>query len=226
MDGELVRQVAGRLPLAEAVFRMFDDITQPDFLDRVYETYRGRSYECVISFGLFVHLIADALLEHDGSGRRSFERSIEAGDLETSVQAAYGKLRRVPLSLSVGWFSEASARLRALFPAGVVAQQVPKSLQGMEIFYHDGKTVKHVAKRLKILRAIAGTAIGGRLVVSQSLSTGMVVAIGADEDGESGEQPLVPGVLAQIRAAFPDVLRLHTADRQYCDLIQMERFTA
>jgi len=226
MDGAFVREVANQLPLAEAVLRAFDHLTQPDFLDHVFETYRGRSYESEISFPLFVNLIADALLEHHGSGRQSFARSQERGDLNATFQAAYGKLRRIPLSLSMGLLSEASARLHEWFPASVMAKEIPQSLQGIEIFIHDGKTIKHVAKRLKILEKLQGKLIGGRLVVTQSFSTGMVVAMGADEDGESGEQPLVPGVLAQTRTAFPNCSRLHVADRQYCDLIQMERFTA
>lgn len=226
MDGSFAREVANQLPLAEAVLRMFGHITQPEFLVHVFETYRGRSYESEIGFPLFVHLIADALLEHRGSGRQSFTRSIENGDLTASIQAAYGKLRRVPLSLSVGLLSESSARLHELFPAHLVAKEIPRSLQGLEIFFHDGKTAKHVAKRLKVLEKLQGKVIGGRLVVTQSLSTGLVMAMGADEDGESGEQPLVPDVLAQTRAAFPDRSRLHVADRQYCDLIQMERFSA
>jgi len=226
MDGSFAREVANQLPLGEAVLRMFDHITQPDFLDHVFETYRGRSYEAEITFPLFVNLISDALLQHHGSGRQSFTRSIESGELEASMQAAYGKLRRIPLSLSMGLLSEASGRLHHLFPAQVAANEIPTSLQGIEIFFHDGKTIKHVAKRLKVLEKLKGKVIGGRLVVTQSFSTGMAVAMGADEDGESGEQPLVPSVLAQVRAAFPGLTRLHAADRQYCDLIQMERFTA
>lgn len=226
MDGSFARLVANQLPLAEAVLRMFDHISRPDFLDHVFQEYRGRSYELDIAFPLFVNLIADALLEHHGSGRQAFTRSLEAGELKASIQAAYGKLRRIPLSLSVGLLSESSARLQELFPAGIVAKKAPKSLQGVEIFFHDGKTIKHVAKRLKVLEKLQGKVIGGRLVVTQSFSTGMVMAMGADEDGESGEQPLVPDVLAQTRAAFPNRSRLHVADRQYCDLIQMDRFAA
>lgn len=225
MDGAFAREVANQLPLAEAVLRMFDQITQPELLERIFDTYRGRSYHSVISFPLFVDLIADALLEHHGSGRQSFSRGLESGELEVSIQAAYGKLRRVPLSLSIGLLAESSARLHDLFPTSA-ANDVPDSLRGTEIFFHDGKTIKHVAKRLKVLEKLKGKVIGGRMVVTQSFSTGMVVAMGADEDGESGEQPLVPDVLAQTRAAFPNQSRLHVADRQYCDLIQMERFTA
>ena len=225
MDGAFARDVANQLPLAEAVLRMFGHVTQSDFLDQVFESYRGRSYQRDISFPVFVHLIGDALLEHHGSGRQSFLRGIDRGVLDTSAQAAYGKLRRIPLSLSMGLLSEASARLYDLFPA-VAAHEIPASLTGMEIFFHDGKTLKHVARRLKILEKLQGKVIGGRLVVTQSFTTGMVVAMGADEDGESGEQPLVPDVLSQTRTAYPDAVRLHVADRQYCDLIQMERFAS
>lgn len=225
MDGAFVRQVAKQAPLAEAVLRVFERITQPEFLDPLFERHRGRSYESVISFPVFVNLIADALLEHDGSGRQSFRRGIEAGELEATMQAAYGKLRRVPLSLSTGLLSEATAELQTLFPADVSWRETPASLSGLQIFIHDGKTIKHVAKRLKVLENLKGKVIGGRLVVTQSFATGLVVAMGADEDGESGEQPLVPDVLSQTRATSPDQVRLHVADRQYCDLIQMDRFT-
>ena len=195
-------------------------VENPKRIEVIYQMLENE-----ITFPLFVNLISDALLEHHGSGRQSFARSIENGDLTATIQSAYGKLRRVPLSLSMGLLSQASARLYELFPPRVTAHEIPPSLAGAEIFFHDGKTIKHVAKRLKVLEKLKGKVIGGRLVVTQSFSTGMVVAMGADEDGESGEQPLVPDVLAQTRAAFPDHLRLHVADRQYCDLIQMERFT-
>tara|TARA_B100000686_G_C16743667_1_gene948144 strand:+ start:477 stop:1874 length:1398 start_codon:yes stop_codon:yes gene_type:complete len=226
MDGSFTRKVAEQLPLGEAVLRIFNHIAQPDFLDEVFDAYRARSYESEITFPLFVNLIADALLEHHGSGRQSFTRSIEGGELNTTIQSAYGKLRRVPLSLSIGLLSKSSSRLHDLFPQSIAANEIPQSLLALEVFFHDGKTIKHVAKRLKVLEKLKGKVIGGRLVVTQSFSTGMVVAMGANEDGESGEQPLVPDVLAQTRAAFPDSRRLHITDRQYCDLVQMERFAA
>lgn len=201
MDGSFAHEVANQLPLAEAVLRMFEHIAQPEFLDQVFETYRGRSYESEITFPLFVNLISDSLLEHHGNGRQSFTRSIENGDLEASIQAAYGKLRRVPLSM--GLLSEASARLHELFPASIAANKIPKSRQRVEMFFHGGKSVKHVAKRLKVLEKLKGKVIGGCLVVTQSFSTGMAVAMGAHEDGEIGEQPLVPDVLGQTRLPFP-----------------------
>ena len=224
MDG-FSRDVAKRLPLAEAVLRLFSFICQPQFLSEVFQRHRGRSYQKIICFPVLVQLIADALLQHHGSGRQSFQRAQEEGRLATKLRAVYGKLSRVPLSLAIGLLSEATARLSQLFPPSVAGQLVPASLARFQVLFHDGKTIKHVAKRLKALEKVAGKVIGGRLVVTQSLSTGMAVAMGASEDGESGEQPLVPSVLEQARRLIPGI-RLHVGDRQYCDLVQAERFTA
>jgi hypothetical protein len=46
-------------------------------LQRLFEDHRGRCYTKVISFPLLVNLIADALLEHQGSANRSFEHAID-----------------------------------------------------------------------------------------------------------------------------------------------------
>jgi hypothetical protein len=58
----------------------------------VVARHRGQGYEKEISFEVLVQLIADALLEHQGSGKRSFARGREQGLLTASVQAVYQKL--------------------------------------------------------------------------------------------------------------------------------------
>jgi hypothetical protein len=223
MDG-FAKDVAGRLPLAESVLRLFDFVCHDDFLNDVFQRHRGRSYENVISFPLMVRLIGDALLEHEGSGRQSLLRAEERGELPSSLRAVYSKLGRTPLCLSTGFLAESSARLADLFPAGKERAILPASLESLQILVHDGKTIKHVEKRLKALRNRHGKFLGGKLVVTKSLTTGMVVAMGACEDGESGETLLLPDVLEQSRRAVPGP-RLHVADRQYCDLTQTQRFT-
>ena len=223
MDG-FAKDVSARLPLAESVMRLFDFVCQDEFLNDVFKRHRGRSYENVISFPLMVRLIGDALLEHEGSGRQSLLRAEERGEMPSSIRAVYGKLGRMPLPLSTGFLAEASARLADLFPAAKEYEGVPASLKRFQVLVHDGKTVKHVEKRLKVLRNRHGKFLGGKLVVTKSLTTGMVVAMGACEDGESGETLLVPDVLEQSRRAVPGP-RLHVADRQYCDLTQTQLFT-
>ena len=172
---------------------------------------------------MFVQLITDALLQHGGSGHRSFQHAVENEELQATIRAAYGKLGRVPISLSVGFFGDATRRLEQVFPAA--ENPLPKSLRDFEPTAIDGKKIKHVAKRLKILRKMKGHVLGGKIVAAMSLRTNLAVALGADPDGEISDAPLVPGVLAQLRGTSLRP-RLWVADRQFCDLIQPAQFTA
>jgi hypothetical protein len=217
------KEVCRRLPLAEAALRMLDYVCQEEFLKGVFARHHGRSYEDVLSFPMLVRLVSDALLEYEGSGRQAFERARQTGELETGSRAPYGKLARVPLCLSLGLLAEAVRRLNEIYPHTVADKAAPASLRNLEVVFHDGKTIKHVAKRLKALREYLGQVLGGKLVVSQSLRTGMAVCMVADEDGESGESKLVPAAVAQVRASLPGP-RLHVGDRGFCDLKQAALF--
>ncbi len=218
------RKAMSRLPLAEAILRLFNFTCEEDFLNDVFQRHRGRAYESVIKFPLFVQLIADALMEYDGSGRKSFQRAEFDGDLTTTIRAAYGKLARTPLSLSVGLLTEGAKALDEIFPNSMKRRVTPESLNKMEVIVYDGKKIKHVAKRMKALRKSRGQIFGGKVLVAQSLSTGMAVAMSACEDGERGDPPLVPDCLAEVRSAIPGP-RLHVGDRAFCDLVQMKMFT-
>lgn len=224
MDG-FEKEVCKRLPLAEAVLRLFRFTCDPEFLEDVFERHRGRSYTRELTFPTMVHLISDALMEHEGSGHKSFQRAEQAGQLDASIRAAYGKLARLPLPLSTALLCEASGRLRKLFPEAVEGWQVPESLAELEVVFHDGKKIKHVAKRLAALRTVRGQVMGGKLVVSQSLNTGLALVMAASEDGEAADQPLVPSALQQLRQAV-DGVRLHVGDRMFCDLKQAEMYRA
>ena len=147
------RETLQRLPLADATLSLWAYVLQPTFLAQVFAEYRGRSFEETLTFARFVDLIGDALVEHEGSGRQSFSRAQEQGTLATSSEAVYGKLRRVPLSLSRGFFTEGTARLRALLPPQHVAAELPASLAAVTVVVGDGKTLKRVAKRLLHLTA-------------------------------------------------------------------------
>src|SRR5262249_45227496 len=112
MEAEFAREILSRLPLAEAVLSLWRWVADPLFLLAVFSPHRGLGYEKEISFGGLVQLIADALLEHQGSGKKRFERGREQGLLTASVAAAEQKVRRLPLGLSEAWLAESAARLR------------------------------------------------------------------------------------------------------------------
>lgn len=224
MNG-FTREVLARLPLADVVLMVLSHVLEPAFLQSLFAENRGRSYEKTLTFSGLVQLMADALLEHAGSGRKSFRAARERAAMPVSDPAAYGKLRRIPVPLSVAFLSRTTERVRALFPSAT-ALPLPASLQSFNVFAHDGKKIKRVAKRLKPVRGVQGTPLGGKVLVALWLNQGIAVAMSAHPDGETNDCPLVPELLPQVRALFPDRPRLHVADRQFCDLIQPKRFAA
>jgi hypothetical protein len=209
-------EAARRLPLAEASFRLLDFVLEDDFLSQIFERHRSRSYRQVIAFPLFVHLVTDALLGHGGSAHQTFRTAVDDGRLEASVQAMYGKLRRVPITLSTELFAEAAQRLRSV-ASPAVANPLPKSLADFRALGFDGKKLKYVAKLLKPLRQLKGNIFGSKLLVVQDMVTRQAIAFEPDADGEAADNPLVPAVVARIRA-LPDAgPRLWVGDRAFCD---------
>ena len=221
MDGTM-RKILDRLPLAEGVLWLWGWIADDAFLDDLYQHWRGRSYEKVLTFPTFVHLIADALLKREGSARQSFERANEVDALPTSIQAAYGKLRRVPIALSQAFLSRCTQRMGMLMPP-LVGQEIPAGLASFEAVVIDGKTIKRLAKRLKPLRSAVGGVVGGKAVVALSLRSGLALAMEAHPDGHANEVRLVPGLLSQVRDLIAGA-RLWVGDRAYSYPERLEGF--
>lgn len=215
--------VLARLPLADSVLKLFSHVLSPANLDSIFEAHRGRSFEQALSFPAFVQLIADALIEHEGSGRQSFERAREEGLLSTSDQAVYGKLRRIPASLSLGFVEESSSRLRQLYPISGKAWTPPACLAGMTPVLLDGKTAKDVAKRLKSTRHAIGKISGGKMLVATLPESALILTMAAHLDGESNEARLVPDLLQRVNQLV-ESNRLWIADRQFGDPVQIARF--
>lgn len=217
MGTDFQSEVCKRLPLAEAVLRLSQFVLSDENLQSVYDSCRGRSYEKLITFPLFVNLIGKALLEHRGSGHQAFTRAIEADQLESSYQAMYGKLQRIPEALSLQFLLQSTARLNEVFPE--VPSKVPSCLRDYDVINIDGKKLKDLPKRLLPARKLKGNIFGGKLVVAMEQHTGMGIALNSSLDGEEGDQPLVSGLLDQIRAVRKR-RRLYVEDRGFCDLVQ------
>jgi Transposase DDE domain len=222
MAAEFASEVLTRLPLAEAVVSLWRWTADPLFLLSVFARHSGLGYEKEISFGVLVQLIADALLEHQGSGRKSFERGQEHGLLTASVQAVYQKLGRVPLELSEAWLAESTARVRPGYPLSAQVS-LPPALAGLEVIIVDGKAIKRVAKRLKPVQGRKGGVLGGKALVALELRSGLAVAMATHADGETNDAKLVPALLPQVRTQVGGT-RLWVADRQFCDLTQTAAF--
>lgn len=225
MQPNFSRTVLARLPLAEAVLSLWLWITAKPPLDDLFQLYRGRCYEAKISFALMVQLIADALLQHGGSGRQSFARSRAAGELPATIQAAYQKLSRLPLPLTEAFLADSTQRLIAAAPP-VALGTIPRSLRSFVPIAVDGKVVKRVPKRLLPLWHARAGVLGGKALVALDLTRGLAVALATDPDGETNDAKLVPGLVPQVQKLYEDEVVLWLGDRQFCDLNQTEQFTA
>lgn len=218
------KAVLARMPLAESVLLLWQWVTNEDRMQSLWNGHRGRCYQKVISFALMVHLIADALLKYNGSGRRAFEKGIENGELETNVGSAFKKLGRLPVGLSQAFLIQCTAALRQAFPEWA-EWKLPKSLRRFRVIILDGKALKRVAKRLKPLRGIPGGLLGGRALVALEWCTGLAVAMRAHEDGDANDVKfvgdLVPMVCEQVEGP-----RLWLGDSAFCDLTQPQHYTA
>lgn len=216
-------EALAQLPLAESVLRLWQQVADPVLLQDVFDKHRGRAYDKALSFPTLVQLIADALLQYDGSAHASFERAREQDALPVSIPAAYGKFRRLPIAVSTAFLSEGTARLQQLLPQQTAAA-IPHSVQDFRVTVLDGKAIKRVAKRLKVLRSVPGGLLGGKTLVALELNSGLAVAMAAHPDGECNELRLMPELVPEVHQRVPGP-RLWVGDRQYCDLEQTGRFT-
>jgi len=214
------------MPLAEAVLTLWRWVADATVLDQVFNEHRGRGDEKILTFPILVYLIRDALMEFNGSGRRTIEKAEELGQLETSFRAVYGKLERLPIPVSTALLADCMARLRAVYPKAPQAQTpLPASLHGYQIQILDGKAIKRVAKRLKPLWSMAGGVLGGRALVTMDRRSGLATAMYAHPDGDANEARFVADLVPEVRRLALGK-RLWLGDRQFCDLTHPAHFAA
>jgi hypothetical protein len=218
-----VRTVLDKAPLAEATWLLFNQVLPDDTLNAIYDTHRGVCYQREFTFANLVHLVNDALCQHGGRAQQTLDRHADSDACPASVQAFYGKLRRMPVALSEALLTDGAERLQPwLSPRPRVV--LPASVRAFRVLAIDGKSLKHAAKRLKPVRGHAGRGLGGKALVALELATGLLVGMTADPDGHVNEAKLVPQLLPRLREQLPGV-NLWIADQQFGDLAQVRRCT-
>ena len=225
MDTPMAQVVLNHLPLAEATLQTWRWIFNDNLISECFEKHRGRNYERVISFDTIVHLTAEALVNHQGNAKRCFEQAVADGTLNGSVQAAYGKLRRMSIEISESFLSYSTQRLHHLYP-DEMSSSLPASLDEFNSYVFDGKTIKYVKKLLKPLRGKRGGLLGGRVTTALSFQTGFIEAVKADPDGYAAEVNMVPGLVDELRDRDPSRRNLWIADRGFCKQKTIETLSA
>jgi hypothetical protein len=211
--------VLEKLPLADAVWRLLHFTMDDPWLEDLWARNRQRCYEQDLKFSTLAHLIADALLEHEGSGNQAFERAQEAQVLPVSITSTYEKLANLPLTVSEALLEEGTRRMDAVLPEVPAVDPLPGCWAGHEVFGADGKAIKHVKRLLKPLRGLRAGILGARASVGLDLRTGLAVAMVGHLDGEAGEGGLTEDLLPRLAtAAGSGTEWVVVLDRLYCNL--------
>jgi hypothetical protein len=220
MDGDLFSAaVLEKLPLADAVWRVLDFTMDDSWLEDLWARQRGRCYERDLKFSTLAHLIAEALLEHGGSGNQAFGRALEDQVLPVSITSAYDKLGNLPLPVSEILLEEGTERMKAILPEIPAVDPLPDCWADLELFGADGKAIKHVKRLLKPLRGLRAGILGARASVGLNLRTGLAVAMVGHLDGEAGEAALTEALLPTLAAvAGSGKGWVVVLDRLYCNL--------
>jgi hypothetical protein len=210
--------VLEKLPLADSVWRLLHFTMDDPWLDDLWARHRGRCYERDLKFSTLAHLIADALLEHGGSGHQAFERAQEVEILPVSITSAYEKLGNLPVPVSETLLAEGTQRINAVLPETPAVDPLPDCWADYEVFGADGKAIKHVKRLLKPLRGLQAGILGARASVGLNLRTGLAVAMVGHLDGEAGEAALTEVLLPTLARAAGERLWVVVLDRLYCNL--------
>ena len=219
MDGDAFSAaVLEKLPLADAVWRLLHFTMDDGWLEDLWRRNRGPCYERHLKFSTLAHLIADALLEHGGSGNQAFERAREETTLPVSITSAYDKLGNLPVPVSEALLEEGTRRMDAVLPETPAVDPLPDCWAGHELFGADGKAIKHVKRLLKPLRGLQAGILGARASVALNLRTGMAVGMIGHLDGEAGEAALTEELLPKMAAAAGGKPWVVVLDRLYCNL--------
>jgi hypothetical protein len=220
---EYALETLSRLPLAESFYSVWAYLADAAALHAIWAQHRGRCYEDTLTFPELVGVFADALTRHQGSGADAIASALRLRQLSTQPRAVYAKLGRLPLPLAEAFLSTLTARLRQLFPPGLLRNDLPPSLAQLTVVVLDGKKIKKVAKRLLAARGRPGKLYGGHLLAAYLPADGLVAAMAADPDGEANDIRLMPRVMPLVRDAVAGP-RLWVADSQFCDLDQPALF--
>jgi hypothetical protein len=219
MDDDVFSAVVlGKLPLADSVWRLLHFAMDDSWLDDLWTRHRGRCYERDLKFSTLAHLIADALLEHGGSGHQAFERAQEAAILPVSITSAYDKLGNMPVPVSEALLAEGTQRMSVVLPEVPAVDPLPDCWADFEVFSADGKAIKHVKRLLKPLRGLQAGILGARASVGLNLRTGLAVAMVGHLDGEAGEGALTEVLLPKLARAAGPRPWLVVLDRLYGNL--------
>jgi IS4 transposase len=181
-------------------------VLDPDWLDEVFEEYRGRQYERELLFSTVVDVVALVALGMQPSVHAA-ARSRE--DIRVSLGALYDKINHTEPALGRAVVQQSAQRLMPMVEQFRADQ--PSLCPGYLLRIVDGNCLAPSEKRLKPLRKVRSAALPGRSLVVYDPDRCLVIDVLPSEDGHAGERALMAEL---IPTAMPGELWM--GDRAFC----------
>ncbi len=178
-----------------------------DGLDEVFDSNRSRQYEDTIKFSTVAMSMAEIALGTVKNRNQAYLKYKE--ELQTSVEAYYGKLNRTEPSVS-----EAVVRYSAQ-QAGALLDRLDfqpwQVLRGYRCFSIDGNHLRKTEKRLKETRGLCAAPLPGTVVARFDHQTGLFDQAYLLEDAHAQESTVLDRAVEDLS---PHDLII--ADRHFC----------
>lgn len=178
-----------------------------DRLDEVFDQNRGRQYDDTIKFSTVAMTMAEIALGTLKNRNQAYRKYKQ--ELQTSVEAYYGKLNRTEPGVS-----EAVVRYSAGQASQLLDQlgfQPWEVLPGYRCFSIDGNHLQKTEKRLKETRGLCAAPLPGTTVARFDHQTGLFDQAYLLEDAHAQESTVLDRVLEDLSEND-----LVIADRHFC----------
>jgi IS4 transposase len=176
-------------------------------LDDVFEHCRQRQYESDLKFSALAVAVGDVALSFCENFNQAYHQHKK--ELAVTVEAYYGKIKRVEPSTSEGVVRFAGRKTAELLQAlGAEAQEV---LPGYKCSVLDGNHMRKSEKRIKELRGLGAAALPGTVVAKFNLEEQVFERAYLLEDAHAQESTVLNRVVADLEAN-----ELLIADRHFC----------
>lgn len=178
-------------------------------LQALFERERGLLYDDTLLFPELVTMMADVVLRFQPSAHAAYHK--HKAKLGVSVQAVYGKLRRLTIPLVTALVALSARRARAVMDAA--GQAEASWLPGYRVRVLDGNLLSATEARLDVLQQDWSPGLPGRLLVVMEQATRLVEHVVLSPDAYAQERSLLPELMPLIEPGD-----LWLADRNFCTL--------
>jgi len=207
MFSEIFERFVKHSPVAVMVRAQMERVFAPEWLDAWFARTADRQYTKNVLFSTLFEVMSQVVCGMHASVGSAYQAA--EASIGVSVQAVYGKLKRVEVTTSAELVRQTAATVTPLIAA--LGEARSSVFCGYRLKILDGSCLAATEHRLTVLREVAAGALPGKSLVVYDPQLGIPTDVFPCEDGHAQERALLSAVLATVRAG-----EAWMADRNMC----------